>query len=497
MLGHREMALDEYVSILRQRWVLILTLAVLGCGLGIGVAHFLPKRYTSQTLVLIQQPTVPGDYVKPVVSEAVGERLASMQQEILSRTRLEPIVRQLGLYRDEINTVPMDDLVGRLRSTISVTPVQAMAETRAEGLPGFNVTVTFQDPGLAQQICSSITSLFIESNTELRQKQADQTTDFLSSQLDDAKSKLDQQDAKLADFQRRYMGSLPDDASTNLNVLTGLSAQLDATNQSLARAQQDKTFAESSLQEQVAALRALPDGSNPQTYEQRLSSLQEQLTALRSKYTDDYPDVIKTKNDIATLNRMIAAEDAASKAAGPVKSTKPPVEPPEIQTLRNEIHQFDQTISDQTAQQADIQQRIKLYQARVESSPAILEQYKQVTRDYQTALDFYNDLLKKRDQSTMATDLERRQQGEQFTILDPANYPDMPSYPNNGLFALGGLGGGVALGLGLTLLLEMRDTSFRNERDVETLLRLPVLALVPVVSPMVQGTDGSGLTVGG
>src|SRR5262249_42443062 len=161
--------------------------------------------------------------------------------EILSRSRLEPVIQQLGLA----NQMPVADMVAALQRAITVTPVQAMADTRAQGLPGFNVSVTYGDPRLAQEICSSITSLFIGENLQLHQRQAEQTTQFIAKQLDDAKGKLDEQDAKLATFQRRYIGLLPDDNVTNLNVLSGLNSQLDANTQALARAQQDKTFAES------------------------------------------------------------------------------------------------------------------------------------------------------------------------------------------------------------------------------------------------------------
>jgi protein tyrosine kinase modulator len=490
MLGQRELNLEDYIAILRRRWILIAGFSVVGCGLGFGIAHFLPKRYTSQTLVLVQQPTVPSDYVKAVVSEGTSERLATMQQEILSRTRLEPIIQQFGLYRDDVNRASMEGLVARLRDTITVTPIQAMAETRAQGLPGFTVSVTFQDARLAQQICSTVTSMFMEENLQLRQRQAEQTTQFLAKQLDDAKAKLDEQDARLANFQRRYLGSLPEDEQANLNVLQGLSTQLDAASQAIGRAQQDKTFAEAALTQQLAAWQATQDGRNPQTQEQQLVALQSQLADLKSKYTDGHPDVIKVKNDIEVLKKKVA--EASEKASGTdEKTNRSPVEPAEIRILRTQIHQSDEVIKDLTTQQAEIQRRIKLYQARVEASPAVEQDHKQLTRDYQTALEFYNELLKKRDQSAMAADLERRQQGEQFQVLDPANLPDSPSFPKRLNFGLGGLGAGLVLGCGLGLLLEMQDTSFRSDKDVETLLRLPVLAMVPLLRLLPERKESS------
>ncbi len=479
----RELTLQDYIAILQRRWPIIVVLSIVGCGLGFGVTRFLPKRFTSQTLVLVQQPAIPGDYVKPIVTEDTSARLATMQQEILSRTRLEPIVKQFGLYPDDVSRSSMEDLVGRLRKAVTVTPVEPMAETQAHGLPGFTVSVVFTDPRLAQQICSAITSMFMEENLQLQQRQAEQTTQFLAKQLDDAKGKLDEQDSKLATFQRRYLGSLPEDEPNNINVMQGLNTQLDAVTQAISRAQQDKTFAESALNQQLAAWRATQEGHNPQTQEQHLVVLQNQLAELKSKYTDDYPDVIRLKSDIEVLKKQVAETNGDTNPAAADKTSLTPVEPPEIQLLRNQVHQSEETIKERTAEQAQIQQRIKLYQSRIEASPEIEQEYKQLTRDYQSALEFHGELLKKRDQSAMAADLERRQEGEQFQVLDPANLPDSPSFPKKLNFGLGGLAAGLALGCGITMLLEMRDTSIKNERDIEVLCNVPVIATVPLFHP--------------
>jgi uncharacterized protein involved in exopolysaccharide biosynthesis len=156
-------------------------------------------------------------------------------------------------------------------------------------------------------------------------------------------------------------------------------------------------------------------------------------------------------------------------------------EPSQIQQLRAQIHQYDQVIKERTQQQEDIQKQIALYQSRVQSSPTVEQEYKLITRDHQTALDFYNDLLKKHDQSSMSQGLEESEQAEKFRVLDPANFSDKPSFPKAPIFLGGGFAGGLALGLGLTLLLEMQDTSMRSERDVELALRLPVLVSIPVI----------------
>lgn len=484
-MKQHELTPADYIAMLRRRWVLIVTLAVIGGPLGYGVSRFLPNRYKSQTLVLVQQPTVPSEYVKPVDSSDISQRLASMQQQILSRSRLEPIIHQYGLYPADINRVSIDSLVERLQKSIEVIPILPMAETRAKELPGFYVNVTMDNPQTAQDVCTAVTSMFIEQNLRLRQQHGEDTTQFLAQQLADAKTKLDEQDAKLAAFKSRYIGSLPDEEQTNLNLLMGMTSQLDAATQALARAQQDKTFAESMMAQQVAAWQSSQTGRNPETLEKQLSTLQTQLVSLQARYTDDYPDVIKTKNDIAALQKMIAENGSKDKAVSIEKSSKSTAEPAQIQQLRAQVHTLDQVIEEKTRAQAKIEAQIKVYQERVQSSPGVEQQYKELTRGYQTALESYNELQKKRDQSAMATDLERKQEGEQFRVLDPANFPSKPSFPNRPLFAMGGLGGGLALGLGLAFLLEMRDSSLRTERDIERALQLPVLAIVPVIEPIV------------
>lgn len=127
----REFTLEDYIVVLRRKWPIIVVLALLGGASGYGLTRVLPKRFTSQTLVLVAQPTVPGDYVKPVVSADTNQRLASMQQEILSRSRLEPLIQQFGLFGAAGNQASTEELVERLRKTVTVTPIQPMAETRS------------------------------------------------------------------------------------------------------------------------------------------------------------------------------------------------------------------------------------------------------------------------------------------------------------------------------------------------------------------------------
>ncbi len=488
----REFTFEDWLAALRRRHRLILIPALVGAAAGYLVSRVLPVRYTSHTMVLVEEPVVPDNYVKPVVSEDLNQRLASMQGQILSRTRLQHLVEQFNLFKNDANRVPTELLVERLRKSISVTPVIPMPGTLSQALPGFNVDVTLGDARLAQQICTEITSMFMEQNLRARQQRTEETTQFLAKQLEEAKNKLDGQDAKLAAFQSRYMGELPEDEKTNLTLLAGMTPQLDAVTQGLNQAQQEKAFTESLLSQQLAAWKSSPDGQNPQTVEQQLNNLQKQLTSLKGQYTEKHPDVVRLKADIAELKQK-KTEDASTPDQGLSSERKEKVsviEPPQIQQLRAQLHQIELTINQKRHEQEQLQRQIKLFQGRLQLSPVIQQEFKALTRDYQTALSFYNDLLKKRNESQMATELERRQQGEQFRVLDPPNLPERPSFPNRPLFSFGGLGIGLALGVGLLHFSETRDKSLRTERDVEIHLRVPILAVISSFGPVTGGKNG-------
>jgi polysaccharide chain length determinant protein (PEP-CTERM system associated) len=492
MIGHRELNFDDYLVILSRRWWIVLAGIIVGISLAYGLCRVLPKSYTSKTLVLIEPPTVPPDYVQPVITGSLNERLASMTEQILSRTRLQPIVEEFNLFPKDRSRIPLEGLVSRLRKDIEVKPIRPTPGTRSNGLPGFTVSVKLGSPQLAQKVCAQITSMFMEQNLRLRQSQAEDTTSFLSSQLKDARDKLDEQDAKLAAFQRRYIGVLPEDQSANMNLLTSATQQLEAATQALNRAQQNKGFTQTMLTQQIEAWKTSQSGRNPETLQDQLNKLEDQLVVLQARYTDDYPDVIKTKNDIAQLKKRMKEEDAkraqgVTPGGGAGNSV---VEPPQIQQLRVQLHQDDVTIRQATKQQQQLQKQIQTLQARLQMSPSVQEQYKQLTRDHKTALDFYNSLLKKQKESAIATDLERRQQSEQFRVLDPANLPDRPSFPDPLKFYAGGMVGGLVLGFGVVGLVEVRDKKLRTERDVEHFLKLPTLALIPSID------QGKALSIG-
>jgi polysaccharide chain length determinant protein (PEP-CTERM system associated) len=481
MLGDRELNLSDYLAIARRRmWWLVLPSVIVPV-LTYLVSLKIPNRYTSQTTVLVEQQKVSDTFVKPIMTEDLNARLATMQEQILSRTRLQPMIERFGLFKADQGKVPMEVLVDRVRKLITITPLRANDGARRGDMPGFSISFSSDNASLAQQVCAEITSMFVSVNLKERELSLGGTTDFLRSQLDEAKRKLDDQDSKLAQFKMKYTGQLPENEQTNLGMLATLNSQLEATTQMLARAQQDKTYSESLLAQQTAAWQASRNTTNPDTLEHSLSALQSQLVTLQSKYTDVHPDIVKLKREIAKLKKELSENAAASDAVSKDPNKVALNEPPQLQQLRLQIHQLESVVKERSLEQQRLRQQIGLYQSRVQLSPRVEEEYKLLTRDYTTAQKFYDDLLNKMTQSEMATNLERRQQGEQFRVMDPPNLPEKPTYPNRLQFAGFGVLGGLGLGLAAVVILEFRDKVVRTERDVQYYLQLPTLALVPPI----------------
>jgi polysaccharide chain length determinant protein (PEP-CTERM system associated) len=492
MIRNGEISMPEVKRVLRKYWWILPLTVVSGGALGLGATMVLPKKFTSQSRVQIHEQTVSTEILKPVLTDATNQRLIGMQEKILSRTQLQAIIEKFGLYESERGKLHMEDLVLKLRSAIEVTPPETMLGVQSRQLPGFYINVTFDNPEVAQRICSEITTKFMEQNAKIINDGGVRTTKFLADQAEEAKRNLDEQDAKLAEFKKKYMGSLPDQQGANLSLLQTLDSQLEANTQAISRAQQDKAMNESLLAAQLGVWKATRTGGTPtETLEEQLTTLQEQLSALQSRYTPEHPDVIKTKSQIEQLKKRIA--DAPKTNQTTTSAAAGEIEPAVIQQLRAKLKQDDLNIADLTKRQSQIQSQIGVMQGRLQLSPAVEQQFKELMRGYQSASDSYNELLKKRDQASIATDYNRQQEGEQFSMEDPPSLPMTPSFPKKPIFAGGGLAGGLALGFAVLYLLAALDSSMHSERDVEVCLKLPVLALVPTMDPTrAARSDGKG-----
>ncbi len=486
-MQNRELTMDDYLAMLRRRMKVILIPALLAPLAGFLVSYGFSPKYTSQALVLVEAPKIPDAVVQQVFTEDLTQHITTIEQRVLSPARLHPMVERLGLAKPGQS---VDDVSDGIRASMTIEPVVtdlaqfSIGKKRPGGaspVPAFYVNYTASNAREAQQICTELTSMLLEEDLKARQDASQGTTMFLTKQVEDAKQTLDDLDKKLAAFKNQHMGQLPGDEDNNLKILMGLNSQLDATTQNLNRATQDKAYTESMLAQQLSAWKTSQSTSNPQTLQQQLSQLQAQLIDLEARYTEDHPDVIKVKADIAQVKKKLAEANDPATASDASNEKGTGSEPPEIRQLRLQIHQYGELIAQTTRDQKKLQQEISVYQSRVASSPGIEEQYKELARDYDNGQKVYQEDLAKQSTSKMATQAEQQQQGEQMALLNPANQPDAPSFPNRPLFAAGGLGAGLMLGIGLALWLEFRDKCIRTEADAEAALDLPVLVTVPWV----------------
>jgi len=492
MIANRELKMDDYLAMLRRRAKIILVPALFAplAGFLVSYAPFFPAKYTSQSQVLWEGQKVPEKFVQPVVTEDLTERVASLQQQVLAQSQLQPVLDRLypGKSAAEYGTL-IDEIRLNMQVEPVVTALSAIGTNAGKpvkpgqsAVPGFYVSYTAPNARDAQQICSELTALMIKQNLTFIQEAATGTSDVLKRGVEAAKSNLDDIDQKMREFKEKHAGQLPGDEANNLKIFEGLTSQLDAVTQRLTVEQQDKSYAESVLAQQLAAWKSLQSSTNPQTLEKQLSDLQTLLLQLQARYTDDHPDVIKTKADIAEVKKKLAEINNASADATNAGTDKASAtEPPEIRQLRLQIHQSGERIAEYTRDQKRLQQEIAVYQGRISGSPAFEEQYKELARDYENASKAYQDLLTNKSAADLTVSMNTQSEGERMVQLTQANLPDAPSFPNRWFFAGGGIGAGLALSLALALWLELRDNSIRTEADAEEALELPMLVAVPWV----------------
>jgi len=274
MSENRELTMDDYLAMLRRRLKVILIPALLAPLAGFGVSYVFPPKFTSQSTVLVEAQKVPDNYVQPVITSDFTQRIQTLSQQVLSPSRLRPVIQSLALVKPDEE----DKLIQEIQQNMQVEPVitsmsaagisgakKKKASATDEPLPGFNVNYTDNNAVRAQKICNAMTSLIVDENLRSRAEVAQGTTEFLSRQVEDAKRAIDEQDAKLANFKKQYMGQLPGDVDNNMRMLMSLNSQLDATTQTLSRAQQDKAYTESMLAQQIAAWKSSQSNTNPQT----------------------------------------------------------------------------------------------------------------------------------------------------------------------------------------------------------------------------------------
>ena len=476
---------QHYLALVRRRHLHFLIPMFLGWVIVWGASWVLPPSYQSSTLILVEQPTMPKDYVTPNINDDLQQRLHSITQQILSRTRLLHIIDQMSLYASDHAKLTPDDKVERMRKDTEIELVRD-AQDRVNA---FNVSYSSRDPHVAQQVTSELTNLFINENLEVRQQQSEDTTKFLEGQLETARKSLAEQEGKIRQFKTQHVGEMPTQLATNLQILSGLQSQLQNEQDALNTAKQQRVYLQS-LVDQYRSLRVTSpavDGAPTglAAIDQELDRLNAQLADLSSRYTDRHPDVRKLKDQIAKTqherDQLVAQGQTEAGPQGESGATQPSA----MAQLQSQLQSNQVEITNREHSITELKARVNEYQGRLNQEPVREQQLADLTRDYDQSKSNYDDLLKKKNESAMATSMELLQQGERFRVVDAPSFPQKPKFPDRLKFCGMGLAVGLALGFVVAGIFEISDHRLYDEKRLKELLPVPVIAEIPeVIGPL-------------
>jgi polysaccharide chain length determinant protein (PEP-CTERM system associated) len=496
--------IDYWHMILRRKWlVLAIFFACVGGG-GI-LCVVWPESYRSSTLILVESQKIPEDYVKTLIGTSIEERLNSIQQQVMSRTLLTQMVQEFDLYPDAVHRDGFEAVIERLRKDIRVTT--SAARSAQGGVDAFSISFAHQNPQLAMKVTAKLAFQFIDENLRSREQLVKGASEFIEQELAMAKERLETQERSISVFKTKYMGELPEQVQANLSALDRLSLQHGTTLDALQRAADrlsliEKTFKEyEALGPTTAGTVQGPGGAvvvdSPAL---RLKELEKKLATLAAEYKDNYPDIIALKQEIKNLKAQIG--NTAREKNESDKATTVTKEPIPIDTYLRELGRQREESKLEIASLKErllrIKDQMKEYEARVEKAPAREQELMLLNRDYGNLKENYRSLLDKKLNARLSENLEKRQKGEQFRVLDPANLPQKPETPDRFKIMLFALALGCGLGVGSVVALESFRPVFRRSDDVESLLQLRVLASIPNFSSAFGHTQkllsGSAMT---
>jgi polysaccharide chain length determinant protein (PEP-CTERM system associated) len=485
MLPGKKYTPEDVLAILRRRiWWLLVPFAVVSAAACVA-AQMMPDLYRSDTLILVVPQRVPESYVRSTITTRIEDRLQSISQQILSRTRLERIIQDFNLYPDERRTGITEDIVQRMRTQ--------HIDIRVQKGDAFSVSYIGSDPKTVMQVTDRLASLFIEESLRDRQVLAEGTNQFLESQLEDARRRLIEHEKKLEAFRQRYSGELPSQFEANLKALDSIQMRMQSVLQQIDR-DQDRRIA---LQRQLGDLEA--QAERPETAAQATSpsatgseqptgttndQLQAQrmaLEAARLRLKPEHPDIQGLQRAIRDLEARAEAEQLQV----PVSVARAPRSPAEmarerrIREITDEIERIDTSVAEVRKEEASLRVSGAGYQARANAAPTRESELTELMRDYTPLQALYSSLLTKKEDARISANLEQRQVGEQFRLLDPARFPERPFSPDRQQSAFYGVVAGLSIGVMLVGLLEYRDKSFKTDEEITSVLALPVLAVVP------------------
>lgn len=525
----KEFSIKDYLeSVWRHKWWMLLSVA-LGTTVATLYSYAIPPLYRSSTLILVEPQKIPQSYVNSTVTATVEDRLSTITQQILSRTNLEAIISDFHLYAPKTTTPtglaggvawlqaklqPLLLTIGAVspaetaawEPTLYVDPMREAIEISVMGgknKNAFSITYSGEDPQTVKQVTNALASLFIEENLKVRERQAEGTSEFLAGELAAAEKELRTLEERLKAFKEQNPGALPEQLDANLRTLDRLQLELQTVSEGLRNAEERKVFY-TQQQQQLAAAAGPPSAvpvaaapvvpqvvlpSAPDPRQGELEGLRRELSRLLAQFNEHYPDIVILKNRISDLESQIAAAPPVRESVG-LPPAPAPLQPhsPAARTLQ-QVQQLQQlqeqlyTVNTELRTLRERQQRVTAliaeHERRIEKTHENELKLITLTRDYGISKNSYEALLAKKLSAKMSENLEKKQKGEQFKILDSADLPRYPYKPERLKIILAGGGLSLALGFAVAFLMENVRSSFRKPEDLQGSVDSPMLVAIP------------------
>jgi polysaccharide chain length determinant protein (PEP-CTERM system associated) len=506
------------LSIVRMVWkhklLLLLVWSVITAA-AVMITNALPPIYEARSLIMVDAQKIPEKFVASTVQISLQDSLESIRQQILSNTRLEKIINEFNLYAEERKKKTPEEIVDMMRKGISTPMERGWGGARAGA---FRVVYEGKDPRVVAAVVNQISALFIEENLRTRELRASGTFDFIESQLQQAKQSLEEQEQMLSRYKVQRLGELPQQEAALAATLGRLHSQLQGVQNATEQAQQNKLMLENTLRlaESAEAMlarsieefrsRRTPVGSVSLAGTQQAAAVEipesariaAEIERLEVRYNEEHPEMkrlrfalqeAKSREEKQARVRPRTPEPAGS-APAPVETTAgvPPTMVLELNRERERVANtklqlavIDKQIAARNVERDRILAEVRLAQARLEKVPIREQELSALTRDYENSQLNYKSLLDKKLSAEMASEMEKRQQAEHFTLLDPAHVPTKPLKPNRPLFYAAGAGLAFVIALAIPFAIELKKDSILGEWELPT--NAPVLARIPLMKP--------------
>jgi len=476
-----DLKLSDYLEIARRRkwWTILSVIAMFV--VSVVVARRMRDTYKAETTILVDSSQVPQSYVAPVVTADVAARLSTLQQQVLSPTRLKKLVEAEALYPDPTGKQTEDDVIRRVQNSITVEVVNPGGGK----MGAFRIAYSSKNRDEVARITNHLAQLFIEENLKAREEQTSGTAQFLDDQMNQTKRALDETDAQLRAIKSRNILDLPESKSYHMEALTTLRAQIQTIQDRINQNQRDKGILQSMLLSGGPAPTVDVDsgegGSEVSPDQAQIQKLEAKLSELRTRYGPAHPEVRRTRNEIEQLKKKVASmpQDGSTPAASQTPAIQPAKSAPRNPVLEAQIEKLDEDIKEQTKLLPPLQERMDFHTEKLANEPVFEQKIARLEQDYESLKKEYTGLVEKKQSAELSYALEVHQKAEKFIVLDAAQTPLRPSSPNRPLIAMAGLLGGLFIGVALAAGVEMSDETVRSEGDLARILGKPVLSGVP------------------